>query len=122
MSPCRGVDSDSGGDGGGGGGGGDAGGGGSVTDKKDALLRVSNGVARVPTPCRLLATVEDEDGGASVSRQHKNAVECQRVGSGCGRSVLGNEVCYYGRYWGCAFKPNHCISDRRGRGRLIHCN
>ena len=63
-----------------GGEGGGRGGMGSDGDTKDVLLRRDNGVvARIPAPCRLLAAVEDEDGGPSGLQLHKNAVECQRV-------------------------------------------
>lgn len=69
MSPCGGMD------------GSDSDSSGVVKDKQGGM-RAGNGArAPTPTPCRLLATVEDEDGGPSVARLHENVVECQRVSS-----------------------------------------
>lgn len=56
-----------------GGGGGDGGGG-------DSQKRASSGgTAATITGCRLMMTVEDEDGGGSLVRLQKKALECQRV-------------------------------------------
>lgn len=53
---------------------------GSRNDKRDERHGQAGAAGRVLPACLLLMAVEDEDGGVSMERLQKNAVECQRVG------------------------------------------